>query len=111
MEYPSHRYAPYAIGAGYILSQDVLKKLVVFSDRVHIFPNEDAYVGTVLHAAGVRPTYSARFITHSGPWQVCNYLYLFVIHGVKATRQKEHQDMANRAVDLCSMEHAIKDWV
>lgn len=110
-EYPKQRYSPYAIGAGYIFSYDVLEKLVHFSDKIHIFPNEDAFVGTVLNAAGVRPTYSERFVSHSGPWQTCNFLYLFVVHKVKPSRQNEYKDMANTAVERCSREHMVTDWV
>ncbi|KFM77406.1 hypothetical protein X975_15079, partial [Stegodyphus mimosarum] len=75
------------------------------------FPNEDAYVGTVLNVAGVRPTYSARFVTHAGPWQTCNFLYLLVVHRVKATRQWEFQEMARRAMEECSSTDMAKDWV
>lgn len=110
-EYPKQRYAPYALGAGYIFSYDVLEKLVVYSDKMLVFPNEDAYVGTVLNAAGIRPTYSERFVTHPGPWQMCNFLYLFVVHKVKASRQEEYKGMANEALEKCSLDHIVKDWV
>lgn len=111
LEYPRQRYSPYANGAGYIFSYDVLKKLIVFSDKIHFFPNEDAYVGAVLNAAGIRPTYSGRFVTQPGPWQTCNFLYLFVIHRVKASRQSEYVDIANKAVEQCSINNMVKDWV
>ncbi|XP_035223595.1 beta-1,3-galactosyltransferase 5-like [Stegodyphus dumicola] len=111
IEYRRPRYAPYVNGAGYIFSLDVLKKFVAAADTVLPFPNEDAYVGTVLNVAGVRPTYSARFVTHAGPWQMCNFLYLFVVHHVKATRQWEFQEMAKRAMEECSSTDMAKDWV
>ncbi|XP_054708136.1 beta-1,3-galactosyltransferase 5-like [Uloborus diversus] len=110
-EYRGSRYAPYVSGAGYVMSLDVLHKLVQLSGKVDVFPNEDAYVGYVLNFARVRPTYSARFVTHNGPWQVCNFLYLFVVHHVKPSRQKEFQDMVDLARQKCPESDVARDWV
>lgn len=110
-DFKAARFAPYASGAGYVLSLDVLKQFAEFSSVVGVFPNEDAFVGTVLNVAGVRPTYSARFAMHSGTWQTCNLLYLFVVHHVSPVRQSEYREMAKRAFGECSREDMSVDWV
>lgn len=110
-DFRGSRFAPYASGAGYVLSWDVLLKFKEFSSSVNVFPNEDAYVGTVLAHTGVRPTYSGRFVTHSGTWQTCNFLYLFVIHRVSPVRQSEFRGMAKKAFEECSRKDMSNDWV
>ncbi|KAG8189421.1 hypothetical protein JTE90_020235 [Oedothorax gibbosus] len=106
-DFKGSRFAPYVSGAGYVLSLDVLLAFKEFSSFVDVFPNEDAYVGAVLGYAGVRPTYSERFVTHSGTWQTCNFLYLFVIHRVSPVRQSEYREMAKKAFEECSNKDAF----
>ncbi|CAL1284286.1 unnamed protein product [Larinioides sclopetarius] len=110
-DFQGSRFVPYVNGAGYVLSLDVLKKFVKFSGFVKLFPNEDAFVGTVLNMAGIRPTYSARFVAHSAAWQMCNFLYLFVVHHVKPARQFEFQKLADKAWEECSLADMAHDWV
>ncbi|KAF8777120.1 Beta-1 like protein [Argiope bruennichi] len=110
-DFQGSRFVPYVNGAGYVLSLDVLRKFVKFSGLIKFFPNEDAFVGTVLNMAGVRPTYSARFVAHSAAWQMCNFLYLFVVHHVKPTRQFEFQKFASEAWEECSLSDMAHDWV
>ncbi|GIY71496.1 beta-1,3-galactosyltransferase 4 [Caerostris darwini] len=110
-DFAGSRFVPYVNGAGYVLSLDVVQKFAKFSALVRPFPNEDAYVGTVLYMVGVRPVYSARFVTHSETWQLCNFLYLFVIHHATPTRQFQFKDMAARAWKECSKEDMANDWV
>ncbi|GBN71579.1 Beta-1,3-galactosyltransferase 4 [Araneus ventricosus] len=110
-DFQGSRFVPYVNGAGYVLSLDVLRKFAKFSGVVKLFPNEDAFVGTVLNMAGIRPTYSARFVAHSAAWQMCNFLYLFVVHHVKPVRQFEFQKLADKAWEECSLTDMAHDWV
>ena len=75
-QYKEDSYPPYASGIGYILSRDVAQKLVAYSQYVHPFPNEDAFVGVVLSQAEVKVTSSARFSVSSSGLSVSNLLIL-----------------------------------
>ncbi|GFW38474.1 beta-1,3-galactosyltransferase 1 [Trichonephila clavipes] len=108
--FPKSRYVPYVEGSGYIMSYDALEKFVHFSELFEPFPNEDAFVGTVLHMAGVEPTFSARFVSHSDSWQKCNFLYVFVIHHVWLLRQFELDKMASEAWDECPRDQMVQSW-
>lgn len=44
-------YYPYVSGGGFILTSGLVKRMIVAKDRVPIFPIDDAYLGSVLHAA------------------------------------------------------------
>ncbi|KAH7972502.1 hypothetical protein HPB52_012728 [Rhipicephalus sanguineus] len=81
-DYARSQYPPYGSGAGYVLDARALDVLTRNVRRVRPFANEDAYVGTVLSEAGVRPVQSYRFVSQpSGLW-TCNFLYVVVVHGV-----------------------------
>lgn len=81
-DYAGSQYPPYGSGAGYVLDARALDILTRNVRRVRPFANEDAYVGTVLSIAGVRPVQSYRFVSQpSGLW-TCNFLYVVVVHGV-----------------------------
>lgn len=81
------QYPPYASGGGYLLSRDVLEKVVTLAPYVPMGPVEDAYVGILAHLSGVNVTDSGRFTFYSSQWQICNYLYLMVLHGVSPDLQ------------------------
>ncbi|GFT04813.1 n-acetyllactosaminide beta-1,3-N-acetylglucosaminyltransferase 4 [Nephila pilipes] len=108
--FPKSQYVPYVNGAGYIMTYDVLQKFVEYSELFEPFPSEDVFVGTVLNMAGVKPTYSTRFVSHSDSRQKCNLLHLFVIRHVRPLHQFELHKMANDALDECPKEEVARRW-
>ncbi|KAK8787984.1 hypothetical protein V5799_022242 [Amblyomma americanum] len=95
-DYAKVQYPPYASGAGYVLDARALDVLTSNVRRIRPFPNEDAYVGTVLREAGVRPVQSYRFVSQpSGLW-ACNFLYIVVIHGVS---EDQHASLVAKVKD------------
>ncbi|KAK6180042.1 hypothetical protein SNE40_012262 [Patella caerulea] len=85
--YAPNTFPPYASGTGYIMSQDVIAK-VVEECRYHTpIPVEDAYTGIVIDALHINPKTSARFMPFSSGLSICNYLYMFVTHNVEPDRQ------------------------
>ncbi|KAH9492252.1 hypothetical protein Btru_026089 [Bulinus truncatus] len=86
-DYPEEYYPPYASGMGYVISLDVVKQLVVESQFVPPFANEDAYVGVVLSRLSIKPISSSRFVLSPGGLSLCNYLYVFIVHGVEEYQQ------------------------
>ncbi|CAN8000414.1 unnamed protein product, partial [Ixodes hexagonus] len=86
-DYSPSRYPPYTSGAGYILDASALRLFIRTARYVRPFANEDAYVGTVMHEAGVMPRQSSRFSARSSRFWTCNLLYLVVIHGVLPEEQ------------------------
>ncbi|XP_059174978.1 beta-1,3-galactosyltransferase 1-like [Physella acuta] len=94
-EYSKQYYPPYASGMGYILSKDVVDRLVSRSAYIAPFPNEDAYVGVVISKLGIKPISSSRFLISSMGLSVCNYLYVFIVHGVKL---EAHEELLNKTL-------------
>ncbi|XP_023225803.1 beta-1,3-galactosyltransferase 1-like [Centruroides sculpturatus] len=94
-------YPDYVSGIGYIVSADVLSVFVDETTHYAPFPNEDAFVGTVLRRRGVKPIHSSRFSISSGPWRVCNFLYIFVLHRIPAEYQRKMQALSDMALVEC----------
>ena len=79
-DYPHDRFAPYIIGAAFMISQDVLEHIVSSVPYFPAFAAEDAYVGMLLDKVGIEPEKNDGFIRHSKPhtWTMCNYRKVLV---------------------------------
>ncbi|KAL1429803.1 hypothetical protein MTO96_015667 [Rhipicephalus appendiculatus] len=100
-DYAGSWYPPYGSGAGYVLDARALDVLTRNVRRVRPFANEDAYVGTVLSEAGVRPVQSYRFVSQpSGLW-TCNFLYVVVVHGVSPDDHDKFLSKVRAAREEC----------
>ncbi|KAK7483466.1 hypothetical protein BaRGS_00025265 [Batillaria attramentaria] len=109
-EYRPDTYPPYASGSGYALSFDVVAKAVEESRVVKPIPNEDAYIGILLDRLGIQPTVSGRFILSSAGLRLCNYMYMFVVHGVELKMHKDmHKKMLTSQIQ-CKEEDEVADW-
>lgn len=108
-EYSEDYYPPYASGFGYIISADVVKQLVLESRFVTPLPNEDAYVGIVVSRLGIPPVSSNRFILSPSGLNVCNYLYVFVVHHVQPAGQTELLQKTVESRTSCN-HSAIMTW-
>lgn len=100
-EYGGKLYPPYISGVGYLLSQDVVQKLVNISQYIKIIPNEDAFVGILAQEVNISPTFSARFQLTSSGWALCNYVYLLVMHRIEAELQKDVFYKTLKALQQC----------
>ncbi len=109
-DYAPNNYPPYASGTGYILSRDVVLKILETSRLFKPFPNEDVYVGVLADYVGVAPIHSYRFTLISHKWNLCNFRYLLVIHHVSTAQQREMFDMAHRAAIECSDKNLLRSW-
>lgn len=114
--YSEEFYPLYASGAGYLLSFDLVHRLVEISVHYKPFPNEDAFIGVLADDLGVRPVHSGRFTLSNSGWQLCNYLYLLVVHRVLPGQQTAMQNSTLLAKDSnqCSQkfdkDNAIFTW-
>ncbi len=109
-EYAPDLYPPYASGTGYVLSQDVLSRLLLVSRHYKPFPNEDAYVGVLVDQLGLEPVHSSRFTLYSDAWTTCNFRYLLVIHHVTVAQQRDMLRIAERARSECADQRFIREW-
>lgn len=101
-EYPDKFYPPYASGLGYIISTDVVKKLVSESQHVTPFANEDAYIGVLISKIGIKPISSNRFLLGSTGLSLCNFRYIFIVHGVEKDQQSVLLEKALEAPVGCN---------
>ncbi|KAL3205349.1 hypothetical protein MRX96_011245 [Rhipicephalus microplus] len=100
-DYARSWYPPYGSGAGYVLDARALDVFTRNVRRVRPFANEDAYVGTVLSEAGVRPVQSYRFVSQPAGLWTCNFLYVVVVHGVSADDHERFLSKVRNARDEC----------
>ena len=109
-DYLPEYYPMYASGSGYTLSFDVLERAVEESQYIKPIPNEDAYIGIVMDHLGIQPTLSGRFTLSSVGLRLCNYLYIFVAHGiVPSMHQAMYKKMIAAQTD-CKDEEDINAW-
>lgn len=95
-------YPPYAVGKGYLLSGDVLERMVSTAPYVPLIPLEDAYIGLLAHRNGIEPIDSGRFTFYSEKWTVCNFLYLMVVHDLSPDAQYLCLRYSEECYKLCS---------
>ncbi|XP_025900773.1 beta-1,3-galactosyltransferase 5-like [Nothoprocta perdicaria] len=109
-DYRPDEYPPYASGIGYVLSLDAAEKILEVAQRVRPIPVEDAYVGILAEAAGVRARASARFTKHNVGWRVCNYRYLMVIHQLRPREQEAARRSMLQARGACRHSPELARW-
>ncbi|KAI1888620.1 hypothetical protein AGOR_G00187030 [Albula goreensis] len=80
--YPAKPYPPYMGGGGYLVSQETIRKLLVASASMPMFPIDGVYVGMCAQAANVSATHHPAFMPFefSPSLPPCTYLGLLVIH-------------------------------
>ena len=109
-DFREQEYPPYASGIGYVLSHDVVWKLVDEAKDVPPVPMEDTYVGILAREAGVSVRDSGRFAKNNANWRVCNYRYLMVIHHLDARQLREAQQSMLKACTACNQTKEITSW-
>ena len=79
-KYPHETYAPYIIGSAFLVSKDVLHRVVRLIPHYPAFSAEDAYFGMLARIAGVSPYDNTAFSRHTNPhtWSTCNYRSIFL---------------------------------
>lgn len=108
-QYPDSHYPPYAVGLGYLLSIDLVKKILVASHQIPPFANEDAYVGVLADQVDIPPFRSGRFTLTSSGLRTCNLRYLVLVHHVQAGEQQKLFDMNQEAWRTCEVDPNIPD--
>lgn len=85
LEHPNNNFDPYCSGGGYILSRDVITKIIPYFNWTHPLKIDDAYIGQlVFRRAGVT-AYGPRGFYMWNTW--CEYdRRLLVTHPVKQER-------------------------
>ncbi|XP_025109150.1 beta-1,3-galactosyltransferase 5-like [Pomacea canaliculata] len=109
-DYLPDYYPVYASGSGYALSFDVVSEAVKESHFIKPIPNEDAYIGIVMDHLKIKPTISGRFTLSSNGLRLCNYLYIFVAHGVSPQMHKEMHANMMTAESKCNDDDEINTW-
>lgn len=109
-DFREQEYPPYASGIGYVLSLDVVQRLVDTAMDVPPVPMEDTYVGILAREAGISVRDSGRFAKQNVNWRVCNYRYLMVIHHLDAGQLKEAQQSMLEARATCNQTKEITSW-
>lgn len=110
-EFPHSHYPPYSSGMGYVLSHDVVMRMVNLSQFTVPIPNEDAYIGVLANMLNVQPSRTGRFTLTGSGLRLCNYKYLVLIHHIPAVDQYTMFEKALDAPLKCNKERdEPKGW-
>ncbi|XP_077993765.1 beta-1,3-galactosyltransferase 5-like [Glandiceps talaboti] len=106
-DYKSDTYPPFLVGTGYVLSRDLVLKVLKLAPSLIFLNWEDVFVGMCLHKLGVRLIDDVRFYQEIGRLNTqeakCKLQYIFKIHNVSYQRQKWlwHTLSSMRQNNLC----------
>ena len=106
-DYPNSHYPPYSSGMGYFLSSDVVSRMVNLSRFVTPIANEDAYIGVLAYRLNVEPVSTGRFTLSGSGLRLCNFLYVALVHHVKA---EDQYTMFQKSIDArvqCDLEKDV----
>ncbi|XP_066468784.1 beta-1,3-galactosyltransferase 2-like [Tiliqua scincoides] len=80
--YPNDTYPPYCAGPGYVLSGDLVKKILQVAQTMKVIHIEDAFMGLCLQELGIRATDSrwGLFNIHKIEYEKCTFSELVVVH-------------------------------
>ncbi|XP_071952827.1 beta-1,3-galactosyltransferase 5-like [Antedon mediterranea] len=109
-DYPHEEYPPYASGTGYLLSGDVVEKVVKAARHIKPFPVEDAYMGVIAEFLNLDLIDTGRFTLYNANWNTCNYRYLFVVHHILPEQQYVCQNNTIESVVKCADQKEITRW-
>ena len=109
-EYAPDYYPAYISGTGYLLSQASASRIYGLSKLFTPLPVEDAYIGVLAEYAGIPARQSFRFTLIRENWQVCNFLYLIVIHHISISMQQEFQKRVKNAYSICDHSDLTLKW-
>ena len=107
------RYLPYALGGGYLLSNDLIHYVVSNSNFLKTFLSEDVSLGSWLAPLDINRVHDPRFDTEYKS-RGCNNVYL-VTHKQSAMQMRDLYRNLKSTGKLCHKEHKLRnsyiyDW-
>lgn len=103
--YPANRYPGYCLGGGYLMSNDVVGKVLTKSYGRQLFPMEDLYIGLMIHEMKeVKVTDDKKHfdLIYEGRSDDCDLNDLFLAHRVVGTDLVDHAKRTRNALTSCS---------
>ena len=100
------RYLPYALGGGYVLSHDLVRRIVVNADGLSLYNSEDVSVGVWLGAYEAQRRHDTRFNTEFVS-RGCRNSYL-VSHKQSVQDMLSKQRMLDRTGVQCEKEYQTR---
>jgi len=102
----SDRYLPYALGGGYILSQDLVRRIAANSAGLALYHNEDVSVGVWLSPYSAERRHDVRFNTEFVS-RGCRNVYL-VSHKQSVNDMVSKQHLLDETGKQCSREYQTR---
>ncbi|XP_070535660.1 beta-1,3-galactosyltransferase 5-like [Ptychodera flava] len=92
-DYANDKYPPFLVGTGYVLSRDVVGKILNVAPSLTFLNWEDVFVGICLQKLGIPLTHDSRFYEFEHYRFItieekCNLRVLFKIHHVNMQKQR-----------------------
>ncbi len=100
---PGYHSMPFIVGSAYLLSMDVLHKMVPLLLRYPAFSTVDAYIAFLVQQTGVRAVNSEKFHMqiNSNLLSICDYREIYVGVETIATDQEKMIEESRRSETEC----------
>ncbi|XP_041378410.1 LOW QUALITY PROTEIN: beta-1,3-galactosyltransferase 6-like [Gigantopelta aegis] len=101
------RYLPYALGGGYVLSNDLIHFVVSNANYLKMFLSEDVSLGSWLAPLDINRVHDSRFDTEYKS-RGCNNAYL-VTHKQSVIQMRDLYQNIQSSGKLCRSEHRVRN--
>ena len=102
-DYGEQEFPPYCLGGGYLISSDILSKIIKTMYMEHTFPLEDIFVGVAINKINVQPLDNRKLFNmlFSGMKDLCDYLNIILLHPINNKELLSMHLLADLAQRVC----------
>lgn len=103
-DYSEDEFPPYCLGGGYLISSDILPKIIKTLYTQHVFPLEDIFVGVAINQVNIQPIDNRKSfnLLFSGVNNLCDYFNIILLHPVHPREFLNMRLQAELAQRVCS---------
>ena len=102
------RYLPYALSGGYILSSDIIHRVMLNSDLIQLYNNEDVSVGVWTSAFNIERRHDIRFDVEARS-RGCKNDFMIICTQSADDLEKKYSRLQKR-VSLCETERVFREY-
>ena len=102
-EYGEDEYPPYCLGGGYLISSDILSKIIKPTYTEHLLPLEDIVVGLAINKLNIQPVDNRKLfnLLYSGVSDLCDFKNILLLHPVNVRELLSMHLKADLAQKMC----------
>ena len=103
-DYSEDEFPPYCLGGGYLLSEDILARIIKRMYTQRVIHLEDIFIGVLVNKVNIEPTDNRKGfnLLFSGDInQLCDYRHTLLLHPVKTSELLSMHLQADLATRVC----------